>query len=145
MGIRHRYFEAIDLLVTVWDGAITRDEWAEVARRHVADPTWAAGYRRLTDATSADVSALTSDDVEAIATIYRGAPGAELRGVKLAIVAYEGFELAQRSERDFHELGVTTFVFLDLSTACTWLGVPTDVVLEAVTDLRAQLRGGEAR
>lgn len=144
MAIGHRYVEAVDLLITVWDGVITRADWAEVARRQVADPGWAPGYRRLTDATSADVSALTNDDVEAVASIYR-ATGAEMRGVKLAIVAYEGFELAQRSERDFHELGVTTFVFLDLSTACTWLGVPTDVAFEVVAALRAEIRGGEAR
>ena len=52
-----RYIESEDLLVTVWHGPVTWEEWEAVARRQVGDPAWSGGQRRLTDARTADTSA----------------------------------------------------------------------------------------
>ena len=139
MGIAHRHLDDVDLLVTVWDGQVSAAEWLELARRHVSEPGFAAGTRRLTDATTADISALTPADVEAVSAIYHEHEF-EMQDVRLAIVARAGFEIAQRAEHDYAELGARTIVFVDLHAACDWLGVDAGVVAPAIAALREQLR-----
>jgi hypothetical protein len=139
MGIAHRYLDSVDLLVTVWDGRISGSEWLALAQRHVHEPGFAEGTRRLTDATTADISELTAADVEAVSAIYQQ-HGFEMRDVRLAIVARAGFELAQRAEHDYAELGARTIVFVDLNAACDWLGVDGEVVAPAIAGLREGLR-----
>jgi hypothetical protein len=139
MGIAHRYLDGIDLLVTVWDGRISGAEWLALAQRHVTEPGFAAGARRLTDATSADISDLTTADVDAVSAIY-DEHGFEMQSVRLAIVARAGFEIAQRAEHDYAELGARTIVFVDVIAACDWLGVDPEVVQPAIATLREELR-----
>jgi hypothetical protein len=142
MGIAHRYLGDVGLLVTVWDGQVSAAEWLALARRHVSEPGFAAGTRRLTDATTADISAITPADVEAVTAIYHE-HDFQMQEVRLAIVARAGFEIAQRAERDYSELGARTIVFVDLIAACDWLGVDPDVVAPAIAAVRADLRTGE--
>ena len=139
MGIAHRYLDSADLLVTVWDGPIRGEEWLALAQRHVNEPGFAEGTRRLTDATTADISELTAADVEAVSALYQE-HALEMQEVRLAIVARAGFEIAQRAERDYAELGARTIVFVELAAACDWLGVDPEVVAPAIAGLREGLR-----
>jgi hypothetical protein len=139
MGIAHRYLDSVGLLVTVWDGQVSAAEWLALAQRHVSEPGFAAGARRLTDATTADISAITPADVEAVSAVYQ-THDFQMQDVRLAIVARAGFEIAQRAERDYSELGARTIVFVDLPAACDWLGVDTEIVAPAIASLRQQLR-----
>jgi hypothetical protein len=138
LGIAHRYIESEDLIVTVWHGPITWDEWEAVARRQVAHPASAAGRRRLTDARSADTSALTPEHAEAISEMY-AATGLEVAGTQLAIVADDMSALAENVRRSLTALRVTVFIFNRLEVACAWLDAETDIVDEAISDLRAVL------
>jgi hypothetical protein len=139
MGIAGRHIEAPDLIVTVWDGSVTAAEWADTVQNQVAYPSNSKSMRRLTDARTADSSNITEDDVAAISASYARS-GVPLSGVKLAIVANEGWATAQQVETSLSNLGVTTVVFSDAHTACVWLGVDPAVVVATINDLRRQLR-----
>ena len=139
MGIAHRYVEAADVIVTVWDGLVTPAEWSEVVRRQLAGPSSSRGKRRLTDTRTADPSSITASDVEAISATYERAE-METSGVKLAIVANKGWATAQQVETAMRKLGVSTVVFNDVHTACAWLGVDPDLVAATIHEIRQELR-----
>ena len=138
MGIAHRYIESEDLIVTVWHGPITWDEWEALAHRQVTHPASSYGRRRLTDARSADTSALTPEHAEAISEMYASA-GLEIAGTQLAIVADDMTALAENVRRSLTALRVTTFIFNRLEVACAWLDADPDIVDDAVSELRAVL------
>ena len=140
MGTANRYVEAANVFVTVWDGKVTPAEWADVARRQVVDPNWSRAQRRLTDARTADTSAITDDDANEISTVYQRAD-AEFGGVRIAFVANHTRDMAQLVGRSLAGNGVTTIVFYDLDTASAWLDVDAQVVSATVHDLRQELRG----
>ena len=140
VGIARRLVEGPDLIVTVWDGLVTAAEWAETVQSQVADENHARTRRRLTDARTADSSNITEDDVAVIAASYASS-GVGLSGVKLAIVATEGWQTAQQVESSMNKLGVTTVVFSDVHTACVWLGADPAAAVAAVNELRRELRG----
>jgi len=144
MGIAHRDVESEALIVTVWHGVVTWDEWEAVARHQVSDPTWSYGRRRLTDARSADTSRLTADHAEAISTIY-AATGTGIGGSQLAIVADDVSTLTHNVERSLAALRVTTFVFNSIEMACVWLTADLVTVVHAISDLRAELQVHDTR
>ncbi|HTD49760.1 MAG TPA: hypothetical protein VK771_04125 [Acidimicrobiia bacterium] len=138
MGIAHRYIDSEDLIVTVWHGVVTWDQWAAVVRQQVGDPTWSYGRRRLTDASTADTSDLTADHVDAISAIY-GATANGIAGTQLAIVGDDVSTLAEHVERSMAALRVTTFIFNSIQIACAWLGVDPDIADHTIIELRAEL------
>jgi len=138
VGIAHRYIESEDLIVTVWHGPITWDEWEAVARRQVTHPSSSHGRRRLTDARTADTSALTPEHADAISQMY-AATGLGIEGTQLAIVADDMSALAENVRRSLATLRVSTVIFNRLEVACAWLDADSDVVSDAIGDLRAVL------
>jgi len=138
MGIAHRYVESEDLLVTVWHGPVTWEEWEALARRQVQEPRWSYGRRRLTDARSADTSALTPDHAEAIAAMY-AATGVELHGTQLAIIANDMTALAENVRDSLAALQMTTIIFNRLEVACAWYDADADVTGDVISELRAAL------
>ena len=139
MGIARRQIKGSDLIVTVWNGLVTAAEWADTVQSQVADRNHSLSTRRLTDARTADSSNITEDDVAVISASY-GRSGVALSGVKLAIVANEGWETAQQVETSMNNLGVTTVVFSDVHTACLWLGVDPATAVAAINELRREMR-----
>jgi hypothetical protein len=140
VGIARRVIESSELIVAVWDGAITPEEWSEVVQRQVADPSGSFRYRRLTDARTADVSAISRAHVDDVSESF-GAVPANIAGVKLAIVASAEWATAQQVEESMSRFGVTTVVFNDVHAACAWIGVDADLTLGTITELRNELRG----
>ena len=138
MGIAHRYIASEDLLVTVWHGPVTWEEWEAVARRQVGDPAWSGGQRRLTDARGADTSALTPDHAEAISAIY-AATGAEFSGTQLAIVADDMSALAENVRDSLAALRMTALIFNRLEVACAWFDADADITSDVIGELRAEL------
>jgi hypothetical protein len=138
LGIAHRYIESEDLLVTVWHGPVTWEEWEALARRQVGEPASSAGRRRLTDARGADTSALTPDHAEAISAIY-AATGAELSGTQLAIVADDMSALAENVRDSLAALHITALIFNRLEVACAWFDADVDITSDVISELRAEL------
>ena len=139
MGIARRHIEAVDLIITVWDGVIDPAAWSRAVDGEVAAPASAQANRRLTDARTADSSAVTYADVEAMAANLSGL-SVDLTRVRLAIVATTGWQTAQHFEVSMRKYGVTTVVFTDIHTACAWLGVDAPFTLAIVDEMREELR-----
>ena len=62
MAITHRYIDAANLIIIVWDGTVTTGEWTAAVQRQIVDPNWPRARSRLIDARTADISSLTADD-----------------------------------------------------------------------------------
>ena len=140
MGIASEYLEADDLLIVVWHGPISGDDWEQfVLRRLADDPTWPPGKRRLADLTTLDPSLLSAADVETVIPHYRERLQ-NLAGSRQAIVATEGWELARTFERRIDQLGATTIVFNDVEAACAWLAIDPVSARQVIDRLRAGLR-----
>jgi hypothetical protein len=106
-----------------------------------ADADWPSVTRNLTDLRSADLSAITETDrVESVA-LY-GPHAQHVRGKKSAVVAGGNFDRAREFESHDEPQGLRLIVFNDLFNACTWLGIDTDSAMDALDELRAELRAG---
>jgi hypothetical protein len=136
VGIARRSIESADLIVIVWDAKIDSAVWSQAVDGQVANQETAS--RRLTDVRTADSSTITEADVEAMATILGN--NLDVSGVKLAIVAAAGWNVAQQFEESTRKFGITTVVFNDVATACAWLGVDVAIASSAIDGLREQLR-----
>ena len=111
--------------MTVWHRRVTADDWRDLARRQLADPSWSIGTKRLTDADVADVAAMYA--------------GRDVAGARLAIVANQSWGTAQSAEADFDRLGVHTMTFNHLDTACAWLGIDSREVFPVIAAMRAEI------
>ncbi len=139
MAIARRTIDTADLIVTVWDGTITAELWSSYVGQQVANPETAQASKRLTDARTADVVGIAEAEVEAISESFDRSD-IRLSNTRFAIVATEGWHIAQMVERSMRAAGVTTVVFANVHVACTWLGVDPELVLATIHDLRHELR-----
>ena len=140
MGIASEYLVADDLLVVVWHGRVSAEEWERFVRQRLADePGWPLGKRRLADITTLDPSLLTSDDVETVTALYRDRLR-NLAASRQALVASQGWDLARDFERRMDRLGATTVVFNHVEDACAWLGIELVATRQLISRLRAGIR-----
>jgi hypothetical protein len=139
MGVGYRLDHELALTLTVFDGAVTGDEWRSTVREIFADASWPPGRLNLTDLRTADLSAVTRSDR---AEIYKmnALNANKLVGMKSATVGGANFETARAFERDDRSSGLRIIPFDDLSPACRWLGVDALVIGAMIDDLRRQLR-----
>jgi hypothetical protein len=87
MGIAAEYLETEDLLIVVWHGSISADEWERFVRDRLAEtPDWPVGKRRLADITTLEPSRLSPAVVDTITDLYTDRLH-NLVGSRLAIVA----------------------------------------------------------
>jgi hypothetical protein len=128
-------------MATVWDGAITAADWQQHLQATFDDPEWPAVTRNLTDLRSADLSSITETDRAESVALY-GPNAQHVRGKKSAVVAGGNFDRAREFESHDEPAGLRLIVFNDLFNACTWLGIDTGTAMDALAELRAELRGG---
>lgn len=144
MGISTRYVESDDVLVIVWDGAVSLGQWEEVARVQLSDEsTWRQGRRRLIDLTTFVPSELNTTDVAHIVALTR-ARIRSVAGRRQAIVAPSAWDLAREFAHQSEQLGATTIVFDRIDPACAWLGIDPASVHPVLVELRAALRASTA-
>ena len=140
MPIASEFVEAEDLLVVVWDGIVTGEEWETFARdRIAAEPDWPLGSRRLVDVTTLDPSSLSPADVATNTDLYRDRT-TRMVGARTAVIAAGAWDIATEWERSIDRFGSRTIVFNYLPEACGWLGLDPDLAREVVTRLRRELR-----
>jgi len=142
LGIARRFVEAADLVVTVWDGAVTAAEWADVVQGQVGDARASEGNRRLADLRTIDFSNITAADVETITSAFQAVEIDRSR-VRFAVVVDEGWVIAQHAEERMGAQGATTVTFNDMYSACAWLGVDPSIALATIAELRSELRSTE--
>jgi hypothetical protein len=133
-GIAGRGFPDDGFRVVVWDGAITPlilEEWnvALVYAPHVR--------RHFIDISSADTSALTSEDVRSIVGRPDRLPP---RPARSAIVVTSGWNLARDYEAFVQPQGLEVIVFNHLDIGARWLGVDPRRAADVVAELRTEIR-----
>jgi hypothetical protein len=141
MGIASEFLETEDLLIVVWHGTVSGDEWEAFARQRIAeDPRWPLGKRRLGDITTFEPSRMSPADVETVTDLYVDRLQ-NLVGSRQAIVASHAWDLARKFERNIDRLGATTVVFNRVADACAWLGIDPVAACQILATLRSGLRG----
>jgi len=139
MGIAYGSVPQLGLIVEVWDGVITGDQWITHVEKYLGDPERLIQHRSLVDLTTADASSISDADEAGIMAMY--APHAsELAHRKSAALAAREFEPSFAFGTRIERLGLKVIVFNDLTVACTWLGVDASDVQPVVRELRAALR-----
>jgi hypothetical protein len=139
MGVGYRLDHELGLTVTVFDGAVTGEEWRSTVLEIFADASWPPGRLNLTDLRTADLSAVTRADRAEIYAI-NAQRADKLVGMKSATVGGVNFETARKFERDDRTSGLRIIPFDDLGPACEWLGVDARAVGSLIAELRRQLR-----
>ena len=139
MAIARRLIDTADLIVAVWDGTVTAEMWSSFVDQQVANPDAAQAKKRLTDARTATVVGIAEREVDAVSETYDRSE-IQVSNTRLAIIATEGWPIAQMVERSMRAVGVTTVVFANVHVACTWLGVDAEPVLATIGELRQELR-----
>jgi hypothetical protein len=141
MGIAYRVDGPQGISVSSWTGEVTREE----AMRHLAalaeTPEWSSARRILTDLTGLSASALPDrDQVAEIADAFVSQLSDRAQPAKWAIVASSAFNRALQFGDEVGDSDRRVLVFLDLASACIWLGVDLDQVRAALDTRRAEAR-----
>ena len=139
MSIGYRSIPRLGLIVEVWDGVITVDQWRAHVDRYLSDPERLSGDRSIVDVTTADATAIgDADEAEVVAKYLPHA--SELAHRRSAVIAAREFKPSFEFGRRIERLGLKVIVFNELTGACTWLGLDSADVHGVIQDLRAHLR-----
>jgi hypothetical protein len=141
MGIAYRLDKPLSLMTTVWDGAISEDDWQTHLEETFDDPDWPAVTRNLTDLRAADLSTISEAGRVRAVSMY-GPHAQHVRGKKSAVIAGGNFDRARSFESHNEPHGLRLIVFNDLFNACTWLGIDTSTSMDTLEELRTGLREG---
>jgi hypothetical protein len=142
MGIAFRVDEPKGVNVSAWVGEVTLDEAMAHLASVAAAPGWPASRRILSDLSGVSPSALpTREQVSTFATALVAQLPDSAPPAKWAIVGNAAFNKAvQFSDEIGDEPERRLLVFLDLASACIWLGVDMDRVRPVINDLRHEAR-----
>ena len=139
MGIGYTSIPRLGLIVEVWDGVVTVEQWRSHVETYLADPQRLTHRRSLVDLSTADASAIgDADEAEIVAKYIPHA--SELRHRQSAAIAAQEFKPSVEFGRRIQRLGLDVIIFNELTVACAWLGVELSDVREVIRDLRATLR-----
>ncbi len=139
MSIGYRSIPRIGVIVEVWDGLITVDQWRAHVDRYLSDPERLSGDRNVVDVTTADASAIGDADEAGIVAKYLP-HASELAHRRSAVIAAGEFTPSFEFGRRIERLGLKVIVFNELMGACTWLGLDASEVRPIIKDLRAAMR-----
>jgi len=139
MGITYRHIPQHRLVVEVWDGVITVDQWRVHVQRYLSDPALTALDGSLVDVSSADTSLLTDADEAEIVAMF--VPRAfELAPMRNAVIAAREYEPSVAFGRRLEQLTLDVIVFNELTGACGWLRLDPVEVRPILQELRDTLR-----
>ena len=140
MPIAYRCDPRRRLVVNVYDGDVSFEEW----RAHIAgileDPAWRATTKSLSDMSQARLTPLTDEHRAEMFDLF-ATQLLRAAGRPMAIIGGASPGTERDVERDaIARLGARPIVFTSLTTACIWLSVDEPVVAAVVAELRAALR-----
>ena len=139
MGIAYRLDPQLGCTVIVWDANVTPDEWRHHFKRMSDDPGFPPGPRVLADLSTAGGAPSFSSEVVGEMAVAWQTRTQRVGPIKLAIVPNGAWEKARELERATEGSGITTIVFNDVATACTWLGTGYDAARSIIDELRGDL------
>ena len=140
MPIASRCEPEISLIIDVYDGEVTLDEWRDHIAALLDNPAWRATTRSLSDMSSAHLPRL-SDDERAIMFALFQTDRLRVAGRRMAIIAGGSGSVEREVEQSaIDKLGARAIVFSSLTAACIWLGVDENSTQIAIDELRASLQ-----
>jgi hypothetical protein len=137
MGIAYRVDEPRGVTVSAWTGEVARDEVMSHVAALAATPEWGASGRILSDLTGLSPRALPDpDDVADLADAFVAQLDGRAQPAKWAIVARGAFNRALQFGDEIGDAERRVLVFLDLESACIWLGVAVGRIRPVLDALR---------
>src|SRR5205085_6519275 len=109
------------LVVSVWDGKVTFEDWMANVRNIMADPDFTKTRMHLTDLRNGISDESIGENEIRQMIDYLGRSDKAVAGRKLAVLGGNEFEKSRLYERLAEPLGLNVIVFNDLARACTWL------------------------
>jgi hypothetical protein len=128
-----------DLMIEVWVGAITLEEFLEHERRHLQDPKFPISAKIVVDITRASFdSSIGESEIQTFVDLYRH-HREKVAGARIAIVAGKDFGRASLYGKMAEKHMINVIVFNGLESACVWLGVDTKAIRHDMDQILAGL------
>ena len=141
MGIAYRPDGPRGLSIEAWVGEITPEDAVQHIAAVAATPTWGATGRVLTDLSGMSPVALPSrEEIAYLAREFEERMSDHSRTANWAVVANVAYKRASEFGDELAPSGRRLAVFLELESACIWLGVDLAEVRPAVKALRDEAR-----
>lgn len=138
MGIKYRMDRKGNLIVNLWQGEVTAEEWLAHLQAMTAEPDWPEITRMLCDLRLVtDISTIGDPEIGRAVEILRAAPG-DLRAKKCAIPASTAFQVATAYQQAISPFEPSVVVFTSFETACVYLGAEPGGVREIIDQLRRE-------
>jgi hypothetical protein len=139
MPISYTILSDVRVVLTIWDGRVTRADWKAHLTSLMADPIFDATSLHLADVRSADVqSTIGPEDIDEIVrflTPHRP----RLAGRKVAILAGKDLPKSNLVAGLVGTLGLTIATFVFSGTAVEWLELSPSTVEPRLQELRKQI------
>ena len=129
------------LVVSVWDGNVTLDQWRENLDRLLADPDFPATRINIVDMRFGHPDITIGEGEIQQVIDFLATHQEKIAGRKIAIVAGEDFKKSKFFESLAGNLLIKVIVFNFLHGACSWLGIDPRETEEAIQQIRERLRG----
>jgi len=130
------------LVIDVYHGAVSFDEWRDHVGAMLNDPTWRATNRSFSDMSSAHLPPLDDDERASMLSLFRERP-LRVTGRRMAILGGRYSSVERDVERSaIDKLGARALVFTNLTAACIWLGTDERTTRSTIDELRANLHTG---
>jgi hypothetical protein len=138
MAIEYVYRKEDNLVIEVYVGDVTKEEWFTHERSQMKDAELQPGGKVIVDLSNATMDESIGDaEIREFTELY--GPYRELvAGTRVGIVAGAEFARSRVYERFAQVYGINVIVFNDVHTACTWLGVDARSAKEWIDKTRAR-------
>ena len=132
MGVRYIVLDGGKVVIEKWVGNVSHAEVINHEKEQCNDQSIAQGAVVIVDAREAVFPQTTSEGLREFACVL-AEPDNKTKFSRFALmVAGEIWEKVKTLESETEERGVRIIMFSDLDIACTWLGLDTKNILEAL-------------
>lgn len=143
MSTDYRILET-GVILEVWAGRISMDEFFEYERRLLVDPKFPSAPKVVVDITGASFDeAIGEKEIQRVVDLYQHHRD-KVAGARVAIIAAKDFERASLYGRLAEAERVNVIVFHTLRPACVWLGLNETEVRKEMLRARTKLSGGSS-
>jgi len=140
MPIAYRCDPRQRLIIDVYDGDVSFEEWRDHIAGILDDPAWRATTKSLSDMSQARLAPLTDEQRSEMHALF-ATQLLRAAGRPMAIIGGGSPTTERAIERDaIARLGARLIVFTSLTTACIWLSVDEPPVAAMIAELRDALR-----
>ena len=143
MNIGYVWDAEENLIISIWNGIVTFNEWRSNVERLLNDPKFSSTNKYLVDMRfgSAD-SSIGKEQIQEMASLIESKVK-KILNMKLAIVGTKEFEKSLLFRSFMQPEALAVIAFSDMRIACTWLEIDLAKTEEKINDLREKLRSNK--